>query len=235
MWRTNHLFSSSHNVRENPWCWIKVALAVWQVPNRSQLPDRFLELSEKIELKYGLNHPIIESKWAKKHPDLKTSYLFVDLTTDNARQVIGYAQRGSFRYILCTSSAWSNSSGSHLINDENYKVNKDLDPRDFPGLSALQHVARCVHDALLSSDPDIVSSDGPRDKNLKLGLHTRTWRVIKNDPVYIGHECLLSLGEGTGEESGLFIPDPNCSLIDEFAQRFAQIYNAIGADMVNVS
>jgi hypothetical protein len=117
---------------------------------------RFLEVERKVEQDFRLPSPTLDGTWAKFSEDVRTSYLFTDLTEANADETIRYAKLGGFRYILVYSGTWSASLGSYPI-----------DTRNFPrGEESLKAVIDKCHAA-----------------GLKVGMHMLTSFVGKNDPL----------------------------------------------------
>ena len=117
---------------------------------------RFLEVVRKVEQDFRLPSPTLHGTWAKRSEDVRTSYLFTDLTEANADETIRYAKLGGFRYILVYSGTWSASLGSYPINT-----------RSFPrGEESLKAVIDKCHVA-----------------GLKVGMHMLTSLVGKDDPL----------------------------------------------------
>ena len=117
---------------------------------------RFLEVVRKVEQDFRLPSPTLNGTWAKRSADVRTSYLFTDLTEGNADETIRYAKLGGFRYILVYSGTWSASLGSYPINTGNF-------PRGEESLKAV--IDKC-HAA-----------------GLKVGMHMLTSFVGKTDPL----------------------------------------------------
>lgn len=117
---------------------------------------RFLEAIRKVEQDFRLPSPTLGGTWAKRSEDVRTSYLFTDLTEANADETIRYAKLGGFRYILVYSGTWSASLGSYPINTRNF-------PR---GEESLKVVIDKCHAA-----------------GLKVGMHMLTSLVWKTDPL----------------------------------------------------
>jgi hypothetical protein len=117
---------------------------------------RFLEVVRKVEQDFRLPSPTLGGTWAKLSEDVRTSYLFTDLTEANADETIRYAKLGGFRYILVYSQTWSASLGSYPINTRNF-------PRGEESLKAV--IDKC-HAA-----------------GLRVGMHMLTSFVGKNDPL----------------------------------------------------
>lgn len=117
---------------------------------------KFLETVQKIEHDFGLPSPTIDGQWAKTSAGGRASYLFADLSEDNARELVDYAKLGAFGYILIPSTSWAQSLGSYPINTRNF-------PNGEEGLKAT--IAKC-HAA-----------------GLRVGMHMLTSFVSKNDPL----------------------------------------------------
>jgi hypothetical protein len=115
---------------------------------------RFLEMVRKVERNFRLPSPTLGGTWAKASQDVRTSYLFTDLTEANVDETIRYAKLGGFRYILVYSASWSASLGSYPINTRNF-------PR---GEGSLKAVIDKCHAA-----------------GLKVGMHMLTSFVSKDD------------------------------------------------------
>ena len=117
---------------------------------------QFLNVVQEVERDFALPSPKIGGQWAKTSPDVRTSYLFTDLTEANGGETIRYANLGGFKYVMTYSGTWSSSLGSYPINKNNF-------PQGEASLKAT--VDRC-HAA-----------------GLKVGLHMLTSFVSKNDPL----------------------------------------------------
>jgi hypothetical protein len=117
---------------------------------------QFLKVVRKVEQDFGLPSSTLDNTWAKLSEDVRTNYLFTDLTEANADETIRYAKLGGFRYILVYSGTWSASLGSYPINTRNF-------PHGEQGLKAV--IDKC-HAA-----------------GLKVGMHMLTSFVGKNDPL----------------------------------------------------
>ncbi len=127
----------------------KVAILVSPEP-------RFKDLIRQVEEANHLPSPHLGGVWAKASPDVRTSYLFTDLTEKNADETIRYALEGGFRYILVYTGTWSASRGSYPINLNNFPGGED-------SLKAV--IAKC-HAA-----------------GLKVGMHMMTSLIAKTDPI----------------------------------------------------
>jgi hypothetical protein len=120
--------------------------------------SQFLSTVQRVEQDFHLPYPTIGGRWAKSSTDVRTSYLFTDLTEANVDETIRYAKMGGFRYVLIYSSTWSASLGSYPIN-----------LRSFPhGEAGLKLVIDKCHAA-----------------GLKVGMHMLTSLVAKNDPLVV--------------------------------------------------
>ena len=117
---------------------------------------RLLTQVQAVERECGLPAPQLGGAWAKQSPDVRTGYFFSDLTESNADETIRYAKLGGFGYLLTYDGTWARSLGSYPINTNNF-------PHGEEGLKAV--VKKC-HAA-----------------GLKVGIHTLTSFVGKNDPL----------------------------------------------------
>ena len=117
--------------------------------------SQWLALVEAVEVQHGLPHPTINGTWAKQHPDVHSSYLFVDITAANAAAVINYALRGGFKHVMPYAWTWARTAGSYLLNTNNY-------PSGLPGLRS---VVAQVH-----------------DHDLKFGFHMLSCLISTDDP-----------------------------------------------------
>lgn len=117
--------------------------------------SRIMEAIRRVQLKEGLPSPTLAGVWDKISPEARKSYLFIDVTEHNVDEVIEYAKKGGFSYVMMYASSWSTSCGGYPINLKNY-------PR---GLESLKRVVEKIHDA-----------------GLKVGLHFLTTCISKNDP-----------------------------------------------------
>jgi hypothetical protein len=122
--------------------------------------SQFMDVVQKVEKDFKLPSPTIDGHWAKMSPDVRTSYLFTDLTETNADETIRYAKMAGFKYIMIYSSSWSSSLGSYQVNIRYY-------PRGEESLKAV--IDKC-HAA-----------------GLKVGMHMLTSFVGKNDALVMGH------------------------------------------------
>jgi len=118
--------------------------------------ERFLEVVQHAERDLGLPSPRIGGHWAKTSRDVRTSYLFTDLTEANLDETIRYARLGGFEYVLIYSSTWASSLGSYPINLRNFPL----------GEASLKAVVDRCHAA-----------------GLKVGMHMLTSLVSKSDPL----------------------------------------------------
>jgi hypothetical protein len=168
---------------------------------------RFLGTVQKVEQDFHLPSPQLSGHWAKESPDVRTSYLFVDLTEDNVQDVIRYARLGGFRYVLIYSGTWSSSAGSYPINTKNFPH----------GEQGLKDTIDKLHAA-----------------GLKVGMHMLTGSVSKNDPIALRHDARLLKDEQQQlvERYGTFYADLRTSLKEEIADRIAGLINRCGFDMI---
>jgi hypothetical protein len=143
------------------------------------------ETIRRIQLREGLPSPTLAGVWDKISPEVKKSYLFIDVTEQNVDEVIKYAKMGGFSYVMMYDSSWSTSCGSYPINLKNYPS----------GLEGIKRVVKKMHDA-----------------GLKVGLHFLTTCISKSDPYVtpIPDKRLLKDGSFTLaytiDESSTFIP-----------------------------
>lgn len=109
---------------------------------------------EQIELQYGLPHLTLGGEWFRNSSLLREPYLFTDLKAENVDEVIAFAKRGGFGYVMTFSSTWSTSLGHYPINE-----------RSFPGrMAGLKEVADKLHAA-----------------GVKLGIHLLSACISVND------------------------------------------------------
>ena len=93
---------------------------------RPRLEQTLLDM----EAAYGIPSPRINGAWPKGSPLMRKSYFFVtDLSEANVDEVIRYAKRGHFGYILVVEDAWSHGGGTFAINEKNF-------PHGLDGLKA---------------------------------------------------------------------------------------------------
>lgn len=116
--------------------------------------SQFLHTVQAVERDFHLPSPTIGGMWAKSSTDVRTSYLFTNMTEANVDQTIRYAKMGGFRYILIYSSTWSASLGSYPINLQSF-------PHGEAGLKSV--IDKC------------------HATGLKVGMHMLTSLVAKND------------------------------------------------------
>ncbi len=127
-----------------------IRLAVFVTPR-----EKTLEAIEQLELKYGLPHLTLGGVWFRRSKALEEPYLFTDLTAGNVDEVIAFAKRGGFGYVLTFSGTWSTSLGHYAVNE-----------RSFPGgMAGLRQTADKLHAA-----------------GLKLGIHLLSACISVNDP-----------------------------------------------------
>jgi len=119
----------------------------------SPTPD-LLPRIEKIELDNGLPHPTLGGVWARKSQEILKSYLFVDLTENNADSIIDYAKAGGLGYIVVYDWDWEGTYGT-------YPINRKYFPNGDAGLK--------------------VVSDKIHSAGLKFGMHNLDLVVDKTD------------------------------------------------------
>lgn len=87
--------------------------------NSKPVPERLLDVIERVELEQGLPHIIVNGKWIKRDPERLGSYLMLNasLTEENVDQVIEFAKMGGFRVVEFFPFA---STPSYTINRETF-------------------------------------------------------------------------------------------------------------------
>lgn len=116
---------------------------------------RFLPLVETIEREHGLPRQTFEGKWGKLAPEMAESYLAIDYTENTVEEIIDFAKRGGFSYIVNYGHIWAKSTGHFLIHEENFPS----------GVLGVKNAVRKIHDA-----------------GLKAGFHILVGGISKNDP-----------------------------------------------------
>lgn len=173
----------------------------------------WLLLAREIEKTHNLPSSQIDGRWAKMHPDLNTSYLFVDVTPENIDEVIDYAKRGGFSYVLARN--WAKSYGHYELKE--VFASGGLSARD-----GLGQVSKTVHAA-----------------GLKFGLHVLAGVVSQTDDYYTTRRDDLAR-QGSSSTDLLpfhnnYLPDVTRTvgqaLLHDMAHNFARLYTLIGADM----
>ena len=173
--------------------------------------SQWLALVEAVEAQHGLPHPAISGTWVKQHPDVHSSYLFLDITAANATAVINYAVRGGFKQVMPYAWTWARTAGSYLLNTDNY-------PSGLPGLRS---VVAQVHDhdlkfgfhmlsCLISTDDPYVSPipTSRLAKESPIGLAS-----IQEDPVHPNHYIVHTAGS-PAEYAGYFSDGEKDIIID---------------------
>ncbi len=127
-----------------------IRLAVLCTPTAQTLPA-----IEQLELDYDLPHLTLGGEWFRNSSLLREPYLFTDLKADNVDEVIAFAGRGGFGYVLTFSGTWSTSLGHDPITERNVPG----------GMERLKQVADQLHAA-----------------GLKLGIHLLSACISVNDP-----------------------------------------------------
>jgi len=121
---------------------------------------QLLDIIEQIEIENGLPHPTLGGVWARKSPEMKQSYLFVDIGEANADALIEYAKAGGFRYITVYNGTWNQTHGTV------YSPPAKHYPSGGAGLLAV--------------------SDKIHAAGLKFGMHIINMCVDKSDPAVYG-------------------------------------------------
>lgn len=93
--------------------------------------------------------------YAKDAPEAKHGYIFLDLTEGNHERVLPLIVDAGFPYALIYASTWAASKGSYPFNRAAYPG----------GMGGLQRVVRAANQA-----------------GIRVGLHTLTGLISKNDP-----------------------------------------------------
>jgi len=150
--------------------------------------EEILGVIEAVELGEGLPHPTLDGVWARISPDAFKSYLFIDMTEQNADEIINIAGSLNFGYILIYAPKWGTTLGS-------YKINKKTYPHGMKGLKKVADKAHAV--------------------GLKVGIHCLTGFVNKRDPLVtpvpdrrLCKDAQATLAEDI-DEKATFIPTVN--------------------------
>jgi hypothetical protein len=149
---------------------------------------QFLETVRKAEHLFRLPSPRLDGEWAKTSRDVRSGYIFTDMTEANADETIRYAKQAGFRHIMIYSDVWSRSLGSYQLNTRNF-------PR---GEASLKAVIDKCHAA-----------------GVKVGIHMLTSFIGKNDPLAspVPSPWLLRDAEGT-LSTGLSASDTELSVTE---------------------
>ncbi|MFQ5808781.1 MAG: hypothetical protein ACE5JM_04090, partial [Armatimonadota bacterium] len=127
-----------------------IRLAILTTPTERTLPA-----IETLELKYGLPHLTLGGEWFRNATELRQPYLFTDLTEANVGEVIEFAKRGGFGYVLVFSTTWAVSNGHH-----------EFKPQTYPnGLAGLKRVVDELHAA-----------------DIEVGIHLLSACISRRDP-----------------------------------------------------
>lgn len=177
-----------------------------------------------IEAAYGIPSPRINGAWPKGSPLMRRSYFFVtDLSEANVDEVIRYAKRGHFGYILVLENSWSHGGGTFAINERNFPHGMDglkatVAKLQKAGLRVGLHVL-CAgmrgSDPLVSPVPDdglYVDVEVPlaADVDEKADFIPTTVPPSKfdTDNSYTGHGTQLRLGDEIISYGGLKLDPP---------------------------
>lgn len=161
-----------------------------------------LEHLESIVDQYDLPKPQHNGVWHKRHPDIRRSYLFVDITGENYAQIIKCAKKGKFGHIMPYVGIWSTSIGSYYY---------DNNP-NFPDPNPLPEVVTKMH-----------------QHGLKFGLHHLSFMLDKSDPLLaddgllqIAWKSLLPLKQSISpNETDIYIdPAAPPDLLNDFRNYF---------------
>lgn len=118
------------------------------VPAKEMLP-----LIGKLEIEFGLPHPLLDGEWDKVSKAVETSYLFINGNQANIDSCIRYAKAGGFKYLMLLGGCFS--SYGH------YPINTKMFP---DGLAGLKATMKKIHGA-----------------GLKGGTHFLVGWISKND------------------------------------------------------
>lgn len=191
---------------QDPWYASQVALFAG---NKTE----WLLLAREIEKAHDLPAPQIEGRRAKTHPDLNTSYLFVDVNPENVDEVIDYAKLGGFKYILARN--WAKSYG-------HYELEEVFASGGLSAWDGMRQVSKRVHAA-----------------GLKFGLHVLAGVVSENDEYFTTRQDALARKVHDPTDFLLFhnryLPDiareAGRALLHDMAHNFACLYYLTGANM----
>ncbi len=153
-------------------------------------------------------NPIFNRIIEKSSPTVKnSSYLFVDLNEKNAANILSLAKEGQFPFILIYSSTWAKTIGTYQINPISY-------PNGLAGLMAVSNMAA--------------------QRDIKVGLHTLTALISKNDPLsYPLPDPRLYKKSGVlVEKYGSYLVDFDSTLKYSVAENIANVINHINAGMI---
>lgn len=146
----------------------------WAIDLRSGTLD---EIRDALQ---GAQAPLLDAAgkvigYSKKSPVVKDGYFFVDLTEKNATELLPLIQQTGFPYTLVYASTWASSKGSYQFNRAAYPG----------GLAGLKRVVNAANAS-----------------GIKVGLHTLTGFVSKDDPYVRG-----------GVPDGRLLQDDHSSLL----------------------
>lgn len=142
----------------------------------------------------------------KSSPIVKrNSYFMVDLSEKNSPEILNLAKQGDFPYILIYAWTWANTLGS-------YEINKAAYPHGIDGLIAVSKQANQF--------------------NIKLGLHTLTALVSKNDPLASSSHGLLKKNNELVNVDGDYVLDLKDDLRYAVAGHIADVVNKVSPGMV---
>jgi hypothetical protein len=92
--------------------------------------EKLLPTIQEYERAYEVPSPRLNGEWGKTSRFIERSYFFVtDLSEANVDEVIAWAKRGGYNYLLVLENAWSHGGGTYAINEKNF-------PRGMAGLRA---------------------------------------------------------------------------------------------------
>ena len=102
------------------WCESRVKLEGGKIAVIGCPTEQLLDVIEQVEIENGLPHPTIGGVWARKANEIRHSYLFIDYSEYTIAEVIDYALKGGFGYIMVYGGTWNSSHGSYTINKSNF-------------------------------------------------------------------------------------------------------------------
>ncbi|MEF8710877.1 MAG: hypothetical protein V5B38_19385 [Candidatus Accumulibacter propinquus] len=128
--------------------------ADWAIDLRSGSMDEIRDVLQNVQA------PLVDATgriigYSKNSPVIKEGYFFVDLTESNTTKLLPLIRQSGFPYTLVYASTWAKSYGSYEFNNKAYPS----------GLAGLKRVVSEANAA-----------------GIKVGLHTLTGFVSKNDP-----------------------------------------------------
>ena len=99
-----------------------VALSGLKVALLGCAKNKWLLAVETLAQKFDLPRPLLNGLKSKNHPDVKTSYLFIDLTKKNSAAIVQYAKQGRFKYVIPYAWVLAKSYGTYQRNSEHFQA-----------------------------------------------------------------------------------------------------------------